>query len=218
MAPPIAKYQDLLDAIGNLLLRNDLREHFPLWVSLVEAELARDARPRPTELTKAMTITAGLDQIDVPADLLEPRFLRIDTDPVRHVEIRTLDWLANIRSSSPGDFPIAAALHGDALLLAPTPNVTSPCTLFYVGDGLFPLGPDNPTNGLLRRAPDALLYGAAWHSAPFLGEDERIPVWRNFYDAAKQSYQRLEWRAKFGMGPARARPDFQIADGHRRTP
>jgi len=51
----------------------------------------------------------------------------------------------------------------------------------------FYLSDSNTYNWLLQDAPDVYLYGTLMHTAPFLGEDARIPVWANLYQSALDS-------------------------------
>jgi len=102
---------------------------------------------------------------------------------------------------------------GSELWLAPAPGGADEYTLFYLGR-LKPLGPDNSTNRILKDAPDALLYGALMHSAPFIGDDQRIQLWGALYAQAKQDYKVLEWKARTSGGPLRVRPDHSVDDRH----
>jgi len=43
------------------------------------------------------------------------------------------------------------------------------------------LSDQNTTNWLLTKAPDVYLYGALTHAAPFLMDDQRIPVFAQIY-------------------------------------
>ena len=40
----------------------------------------------------------------------------------------------------------------------------------------------NQTNWTTDFAPNALLHGALLQAAPFLKDDERIPIWQQIYD------------------------------------
>lgn len=65
-------------------------------------------------------------------------------------------------------------------LIVPTPDVDYPWRIIYYE--LPPLLDDtNQTNWLTNYAPNALLYRALLECTPFLKNDERIPVWKDFY-------------------------------------
>jgi hypothetical protein len=66
-------------------------------------------------------------------------------------------------------------------LIAPTPDAAYP---FEVNYWQMPALLDvvNQTNWTTDFAPNALLHGALLQAAPFLKNDERIPVWQGLYD------------------------------------
>jgi len=49
------------------------------------------------------------------------------------------------------------------------------------------LDDEQQQNWLTNFAPNALLYGTLLEATPFLKNDERIPVWQQFYQMAVQS-------------------------------
>jgi hypothetical protein len=112
-----------------------------------------------------------------------------------------------------GQTPIGATHVGDRLYLTPISSGADDYTLFYYGTPT-PLGKDNATNSMLKRAPDALLYGALLHSAPYVGDDPRLQTWLLMFARAKASYKKLEFRARTGGGPLAVRPDFSVPDDH----
>jgi hypothetical protein len=65
------------------------------------------------------------------------------------------------------------------------------------GTVITPLAAGNPTNWLLQNHPDIYLYGALVESAPFLKDDERIPVWKMNLD------ERLNELGSSRLDPAR---------------
>ena len=46
------------------------------------------------------------------------------------------------------------------------------------------LGDDVQTNWFTEYAPNALLYASLMEAAPFLKNEEIIPIWQGFYDRA----------------------------------
>jgi len=218
-APPapggMDTYEKLVESVGLWLGRNDLSDQIPSFIGLVEADLSRSLNLRAQETFKEGKFVANQDYLDVPDDLQIPRHLRIDTDPIRIVDIVSMDKFSGIRENathSGQTKPLAATMVGDRLYLVPTPSA-DPYTLFYLAR-LKPLSATNSTNRILKDAPDCLLYGALMHSAPFIGDDQRAQLWGTFYTQAKEDYRRFEWRARTSGGPLRVRPDFSPADRH----
>ena len=64
---------------------------------------------------------------------------------------------------------------------------------------------ENDTNWLLEQHPDAYLYAAAKHSAPFLQEDERIAVWETLSGQAIDMINLQAERARYPQGSLRVR-------------
>lgn len=55
------------------------------------------------------------------------------------------------------------------------------------------LSEQNPTNWLLEEWDDVYLYAALVETAPFLREDERIPVWRSELDRRLDEMHLMKW-------------------------
>jgi hypothetical protein len=218
-APPapggIDTYDKLVESIGLWLGRDDLADQIPTFIQLTEKDLGRLLNLREQETTKDGTMVAGREYLELPDDLLIPRHLRIDTDPVTIVSIVSMDKFTSVRelAASAGQTkPTAATMVGNRLYLAPAPGADT-YTLFYRGR-LIPLSSSNSTNRILQDAPDALLYGALMHSAPFIGDDQRVELWGTMYVGAKQDYKKLEWNARLGGGTLRVRSDVNPNDQH----
>lgn len=212
----IDTYEKLVETVALWLGRNDLSEQIGTFISLVEADLSRSLNLREQETFKDSFFIENQDYIDMPDDLQIPRHLRINTDPIRIVEIVSMDKFSGIKENAAKagqTKPLAATMVGDRLMLVPGPRAADPYTFFY-RSRLIPLSSKNSTNRILKDAPDALLYGALLHSAPFIGDDQRATLWGTLYGQAKEDYRRFEWRARTGGGTLRVRPDFSAADRH----
>lgn len=76
-------------------------------------------------------------------------------------------------------------------LIVPTPDVDYPTELLYYS--MLPLlSPTNQTNWLSDVSSNALLYGTLLHLAPFLKEDDRVGLWKGFFDDALASIDRQD--------------------------
>jgi hypothetical protein len=208
-------FEQIVVTIGDYLGRTDLADQIPDFIHLVEKELERDIPLRDSEYIFTGTFTeAGDEFIELPKNLLQLRNVRVNTSGPYNLNVVSLDKLNNIRSNGSGDsLPTAMTMVGNKLFLAPTPTTGDTYTLTYRGS-LAPLSGDNPTNKVLEDAPDCLIYGALSHSAPFIGDDERLPVWFQMFKRAKDSYRMLEFRNRTGGGPLHVRPDAVINDRH----
>jgi len=222
IAPPQSSgfetFEELCQTIVNYLGRNDLNDSIPDFIHLAEVDLSRSLNLRAQEKDIRRTFVAGQEYIDVPEDLQVPRHILIHTDPIRMVSVVGIDRLTSIRRTSDNagmTKPIGMCMSGDKILLAPAPGAADDYTLTYLSR-LLPLSALNSSNRILKDAPDALLYGALMHSAPFIGDDQRIALWGTLYSQAKDDYKRFEWRSRTSGGPLRVQTDSAPDDRHRR--
>lgn len=68
-------------------------------------------------------------------------------------------------------------------LIVPTPIASYPWQILYYGLPQL-LDNSNQTNFWTNYAPETLLYRALLECAPFLKNDERVPVWQTLYEEA----------------------------------
>ena len=71
-------------------------------------------------------------------------------------------------------------------LIGPTPDQAYPFEILYYELPAL-LSTTNQTNWLTEYAPQLILYGALLEATPFLKNDERIEVWKSFYQDALQA-------------------------------
>lgn len=98
-----------------------------------------------------------------------------------------------------GDPEFYADYDYNHFIVAPTPQMPYPAELNYY-ELLQLLDDTNQTNWLTDFAPNLLLYGSLLELAPFLKNDERIPVWQTAYDRiasgiSQQDIGRMQDRA-----------------------
>jgi hypothetical protein len=68
-------------------------------------------------------------------------------------------------------------------IICPTPDQNYPIEILYYELPAL-LSDSNQTNWITEYAPQLILYGALLEATPFLKNDERIPVWKQFYSEA----------------------------------
>jgi hypothetical protein len=76
----------------------------------------------------------------------------------------------------------------DRFYITPTPNSDYSGQLIYLGLPIF--NEDNQTNFLTQRYPNLLLYACMMEAIPFLGDDERTPIFESLYNRALQNINR----------------------------
>lgn len=106
-----------------------------------------------------------------------------DINPRNQLYLRSYEFLRNYwpdanNTGRPQFYSDYGYAH---LLVAPTPNVNYPFEYSYL-ELPEPINEDNQTNWLTDYAPDVLLYATLLEAISFLKNDERIPVWQQYYE------------------------------------
>lgn len=193
----IGNYSKLKTAIADFLNRDDLTVAIPTFVSLAEARFNRELRTWRQEVRSTATLDAQYSAL--PADFLQPIRLQIldsQTGEVAPISTAMMTRLRGERFDEVGR-PTHYAITASGLELFPTPDDDYPASFVYYAK-ITPLELDSDTNWLLTEAPDAYLYGALVHSAPYLKDDPRIAVWEGLHAAALESLRVQSDDAKYG--------------------
>jgi hypothetical protein len=205
MALDFDNYTNLQTVIQGYLNRSDMAELIPVWIALAEAQITRELRRTTVRATWSLFGSTHT----LPAAVAELRSIRLVTSSTSQdtplVNCGTTESLAEFRAQlastgRPTHFAIAAG----ELLLAPS------CDRAYAAEVTYfakytPLSDDAPTNALLTEAPDVLLFGALKEAAPYLVDDERIPLWEAKYNQAIASLNTVRVREEnsASLRPAR---------------
>lgn len=173
----ITNYSTLQSAIADYLNRADLTSQIQTFIQFVEADL--NTRLRCREMIVRATTTNDDEFVKLPLDFLEALNLQIvgGTSPLRYI---TLDEADIINKEQLFTQVAAYSLMNGAIELVPPPSDDVEIEMVYYGK-IPALTDSNTTNWLLTKAPDVYLYGALVHAAPFLMDDQRIPVFGNIY-------------------------------------
>lgn len=152
------------------------------WIALAEAQMNRRLRSRlKTAVNSAFSI--GAEFVNVPADFAGAVSIKIQSDPTVELSNKMPDGIANLwserSSSDTTGKPFAYAVVGSQFQFFRVPDQTYTATLIY-RQQIPPLA-SNATNWLLTNHPDAYLYGTLLQSAPWLKNDERVPLWENAF-------------------------------------
>lgn len=177
----LSTYTDLQTTAAQYLDRTDLTDVLPTFVLLAEAKMRRVLRGAVARAS----LSVSTAETQLPSDFQEVVSLYLDQSP----------YYAPLKIVSPGDLhariaevgesgvPRYAAVLNRVLMVAPAPDATYTVALEYYAD-LDALSATNTTNWVLTDHPDAYLFGVLAEAAPYLKHDERIPVWRDQFQAA----------------------------------
>lgn len=203
----LSAYSDLKTAVASFLNRPDLTSAVPDFIALAEAQHARDIRHWRMEARS--TITASSRYVTLPTDWLETMRLSMGNaaQGYRSLQLVSRDQMERDRAATAdtSGVPTQYCLTGGAIEVFPAPSTTyDSAELVYLAR-VPALSDSQTTNWLLAQAPDAYLYGALVHSAPYLVDDARLPVWGGLYAQAVAALNASSDAARHS-GPLRIRP------------
>ena len=172
----ITNYATLQSAIADYLNRQDLTAQIPMFIQFTEADI--NSRLRCREMIKRATATSAAEFVGLPVDWLEGINLQIvdGKSPLRYV---TLDEADRLKKAQTYTQVGAYSLMDGAIELIPDPATNVEIEMVYYG--AVPSVITSGTNWLIEKAPDIYLYGALTHAAPFLLDDQRLPVFSSIY-------------------------------------
>jgi len=196
--PIIKDYDTLQNAMADYLDRPDLTVQIPLFIQLCEGNLNRDMRTH-NMVCKGQTVGARRDKfIPLPDGWLKGRNFEVITlkenpeDPPNLIDDETfqasyqtpdvIDQMKqdNIQFRPGGKQQIHYTYYGKVIEVFPDPGTDFRVVMEYY-ERIPTLSVAAPVNHLILSDPDAYLYGALIHSAPFLRDDARIAVWGQMY-------------------------------------
>tara|TARA_R110001632_G_C11152597_1_gene397546 strand:+ start:30 stop:635 length:606 start_codon:yes stop_codon:yes gene_type:complete len=179
----IATYDDLKNSIASWLNRDDLTPVIPDFISLAEAQIARDIRHWRQE--KRVTTSVNEQYENLPIDWLEMTQIQL-TSGGRLQSISAAEMQDRKELSQTSGKPKYYRLTSDQIELYPVPDAPYEAAMQYYARIPALTDADSP-NWILTNYPDVYLYGSLIHAAPYLLDDNRVSVWASFYSAASQA-------------------------------
>lgn len=178
-------YTGLKLAVAKWLNRGDLAAQIPEFIRLAEVEIARVLRSKT--YTREITISAVTTSL--PAEVAELRSVSPKTANVTNdlpLTILSSAGLAERRRMFGGiaGTPRYGKVVDNVLTVAPEPDDEYTFEIEFYAKMPY-LSSSVATNFVLQNDPDLYLYGALLVAAPYLKNDERIAIWRENFDRAK---------------------------------
>lgn len=211
----ISTYEDLKAEIKDELARTDLTDdQVAGFIQRAEFWIGRRVRLPDGEQVTTLNVSSGDDFMTMPSGWHETLHFELQTTPKYQLSIVSYEKLTDVlNNDTSGGYPRAVAFVGNLAYVAPIFPADTDVKLIYYGQPA-PLqdGAPNNTNSLITDAPDLLLYASLMYSAPFLGDDERIALWKVMRDEAAQQLSQHYWDAHAGGGKLRIRPDVVSRD------
>ena len=199
----ITTYSELQSAVGDFLNRQDLTTVIPTFIALAEADFNRSIRHR-SMLTRA-TATIDAQFTALPTDFLEAKNIQLNSTPITVLRYVTMEHADLVRQADPTGQPRYYTIVGDTLECVPVADASYTAELTYYKK-IAALANDNTSNWLLSYHPDVYLYGTLMQSAPYLKDDQRIPVWGSLYRQYLADVNASSDKAEFSGGALFMRP------------
>lgn len=179
----ITTYDTLKTAVADTLNRDDMTSVIPTFIALAEADIQRKVRHWRMETRSTAQLDTQFSAI--PSDWAETIRFYLTTGETSRLELISQAEMID-RKEADGNVtgrPYYYAMTGSQFELYPVPDATYAGELLYFAK-IPALSDSATTNWLLTNAPDAYLYGALIHSAPYLKDDARIQIWSALYQSA----------------------------------
>lgn len=195
----IGTYSELRSAVAGWLNREDLTSRIFEFVSLAHSDINRKLRTQ--EMVTLLSATAAAATVDMPDDCEEVLYISLGDDGTTgDLDLVSLPELKKRYDLLPEAGPPSCyALAGQRIYFARWAESVAYALAYYAS--VPALVGDDDTNWLLTKHPDVYLYGALAHSAPFLMEDERVPLWTGAYQNALESLNGRNTRQQFAGQP-----------------
>lgn len=201
----ITTYAELKTAIADFLNRDDLTSVVDSFIDLAEANMQRNIRHWRMEGRSTATLDTQYSAL--PADFLEAIRFHITSGTTNPLELVSQGELMKRKENSlnTSGKPRFYAMTAGELEVFPAPDGEYTGELYYY-KRITPLSDSNTSNWLLTYHPDAYLYGALIHTAPYIQDDERIQLWGSLYRAAVDGINAESEKAKFSGTGLRIKP------------
>jgi len=170
--------------VADYLARSDLTGFIENFVQNAENKLYRSLNLRNEETALNVSITSGVAA--VPSDFKALKFAYYDGTPTDLLEWVTIEELYNDyadRSSTTSN-PCLISREGSNFVFGPVASDGTLRGIYYAKQD--PLRTTDPS-WYATNAPEVLLYGSLLEAEPFIGNDPRIPVWRDLFSEAVES-------------------------------
>ncbi len=194
----INTYATLKSAVADFLNRDDLSSAIDNFIALAESQINRDIRHWKMEKRASGQQSGGDEYSQIPTDWMETIRFHVTDNGTSPLDLISRSAMADKRASNNDASGTATHYtHADGQFqFYPTPSAETNTELLYYAKTTA-LSSSNANNWLLLEAPDVYLYGTLLHSAPYLGEDERVAIWAQMYSASVARLNEVSENARF---------------------
>ena len=183
----LSNFTELKASIASWLFdRTDLTATIPDFITLAEADM--NSKLRHWRMEESTTLSVSSQFTALPSDFIGFHSATLEDTTPRRMELVSRADMQEIRERADdvGGKPIYYCLTDEQFEVYPSPSDTYSVTLIYYRRPTA-LSDSNADNWVLTYHPGVYLYGSLLQAAPFLIDDERIPVWSTLYQNALQA-------------------------------
>ena len=194
----IYNYDTLIAQAASALDRDDLTANYPRYIQLTEAYLRRQLRTLDQETTSTASITT--EDTALPADFLSMRAVHIEGTNDAPLRGMSPGGLAQQFSGVAAQTPIAYALIGKTLRIAPPPDTAVTLEMVYIAK-FSPLTASNATNWVLADYPDIYFYGVLAQASADIADAQTAQTYAQLFTDAVDALKAARARDRWGAGP-----------------
>lgn len=191
----LTTYDELKSSIADFLDRDDLTTVIPDFITLAETKMNREIRHWRME--KRATAVLDTQYSALPNDFLEPIRMSITSGDTSTLEMVGAFEITSLRAQNlnTAGRPKSFAILDGSIEVHPSPDASYTLEMLYF-EKIDALSASNTSNWVLTNHPDAYLYGALLHAAPYLAEDARLQIWASLYKTAIDAINMESEKAK----------------------
>jgi len=184
----ITNYGELAAQVTSYMYnRSDLAARIPEFVQLCELEMYRSLESRHNEVEVTGTVDADNNLIPIPGSPKYKSVKQLTVNDYPLERISELSWQSKIKNDNAGGEPQQFCRRLGNFKMWPAPDTIYAYSLVIYAKYALDTTDDDDSNNVLVEAPDLYLYGVLLAAAPWLGDDERLPVWKTIYDTAMET-------------------------------
>ncbi len=197
----VLTYTNLVTAVENYLERLDVPfvAEIPLFIMLGERRVARDLKILGLKVFITANLLVGQEVLQKPNRWLNSSTFNIGTETGFNTRVQVLQrsyeycrlyWPDPTQTDQPKYY---ADYDFNHWLITPTPDLAYPYEIAYYEVPQL-IDQNVSTNWLTENAPDILLYATLLETASYLKDDDRVPVWTQYYNVAKAALSEEDMR------------------------
>ncbi len=190
----VLTYTSLTKTIKDYLERQDPRlvDSIPTFMMLGQRRITRDLKILNIKNDVNDVLQVGVQTVQKPVDWLMSSYLNIGTGVGNltkvNMELRSLEycdayWPNQTLTGQPKYF---CDLTASTFKVVPTPDFAYPYQLVYYQLPAL-LDTATGTNVLSATIPDTLIYACLLETASYLKDDERLPLWTQYYTQSRDA-------------------------------